>query len=145
VKWKHGVNGSSPPEDFNPKPGSTPFMAVRAAGVGFEPTNEHSPVAGFQDLVLVIETSMDAVRRLRHKAASDDLWRRVAWPAVQRLQGLPGCRPLIRYDACAGCCGTGASSSNGLPKLVRFEITQRMDALQAVVSLLAPVSCSDIR
>jgi hypothetical protein len=25
--------------------------------VGFEPTDEHSPVAGFQDLVLVIETS----------------------------------------------------------------------------------------
>jgi hypothetical protein len=31
---------------------TTPFFAVRAAGVGFEPTNEHSPVAGFQDLVL---------------------------------------------------------------------------------------------
>jgi hypothetical protein len=28
---------------------TTPFVAVGAAGVGFEPTNEHSPVAGFQD------------------------------------------------------------------------------------------------
>jgi hypothetical protein len=34
-------------------------MAVQAAGVGFEPTNEHSPVAGFQDLVLVIEISLE--------------------------------------------------------------------------------------
>ena len=25
------------------------FLALTAAGVGFEPTNEHSPVAGFQD------------------------------------------------------------------------------------------------
>jgi hypothetical protein len=37
---------------------TTPFLAVRAAGVGFEPTNEHSPVAGFQDLVLVIKTGV---------------------------------------------------------------------------------------
>jgi hypothetical protein len=36
---------------------TTPIVAVGAAGVGFEPTNEHSPVAGFQDLVLVIKTS----------------------------------------------------------------------------------------